>query len=150
MKKAHRIIFCERVQAGAITVGRRAVGGDRLRGDRWVQRHRSERPDLADSCLSHCSIFVQFSELDQEAVNGKNRPDPVTLDRLCDWRLSDRKPVVQLRRSVRLLTASQYLEQGHHVLFTVSGIDGLLEEAGDEIGNLRVDVGVNALLLDTL
>ena len=34
--------------------------------------------------------------------------------------------------------------------FTVSGTDGLLEEAGDEIGNLRVDVGVNALLLDTL
>jgi hypothetical protein len=91
-----------------------------------------------------------WDEIHPWTPNGDLRPDPVTLDRLCDWRLSDRKPVVQLRRSVRLLTASQYLEQGHHVLFTVSGIDGLLEEAGDEIGNLRVDVGVNALLLDTL
>ena len=46
--------------------------------------------------------------------------------------------------------ASQYLDQSHHVFLTITRIDGFLEEAGDEIGNFRVDVGVNALLLDTL
>ena len=86
----------------------------------------------------------------ESIAKGKFRPVSAPHVRRRECRLSDHKPVVQLRRSVRLLTASQYLEQGHHVLFTVSGIDGLLEEAGDEIGNLRVDVGVNALLLDTL
>jgi hypothetical protein len=31
---------------------------------------------------------------------------------------------------------------------TATRIDGFLEEAGDEIGGFRVDVGVNALLGD--
>ena len=36
------------VCSGAITVGSRVAGGDRLRSERWIQRHRSERPNLAD------------------------------------------------------------------------------------------------------
>jgi hypothetical protein len=38
-------------------------------------------------------------------LNGKNRPGPVVHGRCRECRLSDRKPVVQLRRSVRLLIA---------------------------------------------
>ena len=46
--------------------------------------------------------------------------------------------------------ALQYLDQGHRVFFAVACIDGFLEEAGDEIGDFRIDVSVNTLLLDTL
>ncbi len=41
----------------------------------------------------------------------------------------------------------QYLDQSHHVFLTVTRIDGFFEEAGDEIGDFRIDVGVNALCL---
>jgi hypothetical protein len=53
-----------------------------------------------------------------------------------------------LRRSSFPAFAAQYLEQRHHVFLTITRIDGFLEEAGDEIGGFRVDVGVNALLGD--
>jgi hypothetical protein len=33
-----------------------------------------ERPDMADSCLSHCNIVLQRSESAEKAANGKNRP----------------------------------------------------------------------------
>ena len=37
------------VCSGAITVGSRVAGGDRLRSERWIQRRRSERLNLAVS-----------------------------------------------------------------------------------------------------
>ncbi len=37
------------------------------------KRERIERLVLADSCLSHCNIVLQRSELVQKAANGKNR-----------------------------------------------------------------------------
>ncbi len=61
-----------------------------------------ESLQVAEFCLMHRSIMVSCTK---PPLNGKNRPDLVVHDRWRECRLSDRNPVVQLRRSVRLLIA---------------------------------------------
>jgi hypothetical protein len=62
-------------------------------------------PLLADSCLSHCNIVLQWSDSVQKAANGKNRPEGVVenferecllLNRTADPRRSGREALASI------------------------------------------------------